>query len=382
MAIEKKRIFVVSPYPVYPVADGCARRIDGISRLLVAKGWEVYLFAPRPQERKTGEALPQGTIHLIPYSRKRKYNYFINLDLSRALKKHIAERPDLIILNFPYLSAVVGPLARKHKIPVHLDAHNVEHQRFKGMGRPFVALLIYLFERYAVKNARSISVTSAIDAGTIRKKFGRKSTVIGNFIDSQRFYPLKKEDKAELKKALGMNFPKIVSYFGSFTNISTKQAYKIIRDEIAPRLLQKDPQIKIAVIGKGLKKGEPPVENMVLVGEVERIEPYIQVSDLVIVPLLSGGGTRFKILEALGCGIPVLSTPKGNEGLDLKPKDGVILSEVEEFPERIVEFFNQESSSSGFRPDLETFVNKYTLSGIATKIDLLKTFGMIRKNST
>jgi len=377
MPVEKKRIFVISPYPVYPVADGAARRIDGISRLLVDKGCEVFLFAPpRAQETEAREVLPDRNIHLVPYARKRKYSYFMNNDLSRLLKKHLIEKPDLMILNFPYLSGVVYPIARKHNIPVHLDAHNIEHQRFKNMGRPLVAMLIYLVERYAVKNAQSVSVTSKIDADTIEKKFGRISTVMENFIDTERFFPIREEDKILLKKSLGMNFPKIASYFGNFANISTKQAYEIICDIIAPRLMRIDPQIKIAVIGKGLKKGDPPVENMVIVGEVDRIEQFIQLSDVVIVPLVSGGGTRYKILEALGCGIPVLSTPKGNEGLDLKPEDGVILSNVDEFPEKIAAFFDSEFRPAKFRPNRENILNKYSLSGIAHKIDFQKTFGL------
>jgi glycosyltransferase involved in cell wall biosynthesis len=376
MTVGKKRIFVISPYPVYPVADGCARRIDGICQLLVAKGFEVYLFAPQVQGSGKRAVLSEGAIHMLPYSRKRKKNYFINFDLFHALKKHVVERPHLIILNFPYLSKIVCPFARKHKIPVHLEAHNVEHQRFKNMGRPLVAMLIYLFERYAVKNVQSVSVTSKIDADTFKKKFGRESTVIENFIDTEIFFPIKKEDKVELKRSLGMNFPKIASYFGNFSNISTKQAYEIIRDEIAPRLMLKDPQIKIAVVGKGLKKGKSPVENMVIVGEVDRIEQYIQVSDVVIVPLVSGGGTRYKILEALGCGIPVLSTPKGNEGLDLKLEDGVILSNIKEFPEKIAEFFNNESSSTRIHPNLKNILSKYSLSGISKRINLQKTFGL------
>jgi glycosyltransferase involved in cell wall biosynthesis len=379
MPVEKKRIFVISPYPVYPVADGCARRIDGISQLLVAEDCEVFLFAPRSLKAETGTGLPDRDIHLIPYRRKRKYNYFLNSDLSRVLKNHIAQRPDLIILNFPYPSRVVYPVARKLKIPIHLDAHNIEHQRFRNMGRSFLAMFIYLFERYAVKNAYTISVTSEVDALTLKTKFGRESTIVENFIDTQRFFPINEEDKTELKKSLHMNHPKIASYFGNFTNISTKQAYELIIDKIAPALLRKDPQIKIAVIGRGLTKGKPPVENMVIVGEVDRIEQYVQVSDIVIVPLVSGGGTRYKILEALGCGIPVLSTPKGNEGLDLKLEDGVILSNVEEFPEKIAAFFSEESSLSRVRPDLENILSKYSLSGIAENTDFLRTFGITGK---
>jgi glycosyltransferase involved in cell wall biosynthesis len=376
MPAEGKRLFVISPYPVYPVADGAGRRIDGMNRLLGGKGFEVFLFAPRPQKSDTRTALPGRVIRWIPYERKRTHHYFVNNDLSRILKKHLAEKPDLIILHFPYLCGVVYPLARKHNIPVHLDAHNVEHQRFRNMGRPFVAALIYLVERHAVKNAKSVSVTSKRDAATLEKKFGRTCAVIENFIDTERFFPLDNNDRDRLRKSLGIDFTKIICYFGNFTNISTKQAYRIISEKIAPRLLLKDPQIKIVIIGRGLKKVESAANNLVIVGEVDRIEPYIQVSDMVIVPLVSGGGTRYKILEALGCGIPVLSTPKGNEGLDLDEEDGVILADVDVFPERIAAFFEGESSPAAFRPNRDKILNKYSLAGISRHLDWQKTFGL------
>lgn len=379
MSIEKKRIFIISPYPVYPVADGASRRIDGISQLLIAKGCEVFLFAPQSDQTETKEALPIGDFHLLHYLRKRKYNYFINIDLYRTLKKHILEGPDLIILNFPYLSRIVCPIARKYKIPVHLDAHNIEHQRFKNMGRPLIAMLIYLFERYAVKNARSVSVTSEIDAHTLKKIFGRESILIENFIDTDRFCPIRKEDKIQLRKSLNMNFPKIVSYVGNFTNISSKQAYKIISNKIAPPLLLKDPQIKIVLIGKGLKKRKSPAKNMVIVGKVDRIEKYIQLSDIVIVPLVSGGGTRYKIIETLGCGIPVISTPKGIEGLNPELKEGVILSKVKEFPEKIIEFFKDESIPERYHTNIRNIVNTYSFSSISKKIDLQQTYGITEK---
>lgn len=378
MSAEKKRIFIISPYPVYPVADGAVRRIDGINQRLIAKDCQVFMFAP--QSHKSDGPCPDDNIQHIHYLRKRKYNYFINIDLSRTLKKHISRKPDLIILHFPYLSRMVFPIARKYKIPVHLDEHNIEHQRFKDMGQPFIAMLIYLFERHAVKKARSISVTSKMDADTIKRKFGRASTVVENFIDTERFYPIKKDEKMKLKKSLGLDFPKIVIYFGNFTNISTKQAYKIIRDKIAPALLGRDPQIKIIIIGKGLKKSEPPVKNMIVIGEVNNIERYIQLSDVAIVPLVSGGGTRFKVIEALGCGVPVISTPKGIESLDLKLEEGVILSTEHEFPDKIIEYFRDEFLSESFPTNLDNVMNKYSCSSVLAKLDLRETFGIMESD--
>jgi len=73
------------------------------------------------------------------------------------------------------------------------------------------------------------------------------------------------------------------------------------------------------------------VGNLKAAGWVEDISELIAASDVVIVPIESGGGTRFKILEALAAGVPVLSTPKGAEGLDLVDGRDIFLAEAGRF---------------------------------------------------
>ena len=58
-------------------------------------------------------------------------------------------------------------------------------------------------------------------------------------------------------------------------------------------------------------------------GYVADAEPYWRQSTVLAVPLLSGGGVRVKILEAMAMGLPVVSTTVGCEGLDVQ--DGVHL---------------------------------------------------------
>ena len=42
-------------------------------------------------------------------------------------------------------------------------------------------------------------------------------------------------------------------------------------------------------------------------------------------PLLAGGGTRLKILEAAACGVPVVSTSVGAEGLSFVNGEEILL---------------------------------------------------------
>jgi polysaccharide biosynthesis protein PslH len=47
----------------------------------------------------------------------------------------------------------------------------------------------------------------------------------------------------------------------------------------------------------------------------------------VVVPILSGGGTRLKILEAAACGQAIVSTRLGAEGLPFRDGDHLLIAD-------------------------------------------------------
>jgi glycosyltransferase involved in cell wall biosynthesis len=53
-------------------------------------------------------------------------------------------------------------------------------------------------------------------------------------------------------------------------------------------------------------------------GWISDLSPEYEAADLFIAPIRGGGGTRIKILEAFIHGVPVVSTSKGAEGLDVE----------------------------------------------------------------
>lgn len=56
-------------------------------------------------------------------------------------------------------------------------------------------------------------------------------------------------------------------------------------------------------------------QQVIVHGFVDDLQTILDQTHLLMVPLLSGGGIRVKIVEAMSAGIPVLSTSKGCEGI-------------------------------------------------------------------
>ncbi len=57
--------------------------------------------------------------------------------------------------------------------------------------------------------------------------------------------------------------------------------------------------------------------NVHITGYVEDVSPFLRSAGVMIVPLRAGGGMRVKILHALACGMPIVTTSLGCEGIAL-----------------------------------------------------------------
>jgi glycosyltransferase involved in cell wall biosynthesis len=129
-------------------------------------------------------------------------------------------------------------------------------------------------------------------------------------------------DPAMVKQQLGLEADEgMVLFFGSLNHGPNAQAVDIILDELAPRLASQADSLKLVIAGLGheayLQARQRPLPPHVLfTGFVDDITALIKSADLIIVPILSGSGTRFKIIESAACGRPIISTTVGAEGLD------------------------------------------------------------------
>ncbi len=102
-------------------------------------------------------------------------------------------------------------------------------------------------------------------------------------------------------------------------------AARFLVDEVAPELRRLVPDVRFRLVGRSTPSLEhlddPP--SVSVVGRVADMADELASTDLVVVPVRFGSGTRLKILEAFAHRIPVVSTTLGAEGLGVE--DGVHL---------------------------------------------------------
>lgn len=133
--------------------------------------------------------------------------------------------------------------------------------------------------------------------------------------------------------------PKQILFCGSLFYQPNTEGLIWFIQEVWPQLASRGLQFKI--IGRGRiapqLKALCEHSHVELIGEVPSTLPYYQESAIAIVPLLSGSGTRLKILEAMALGTPIVSTTLGAEGIDCTPAEISLADTPEAFAAAIID---------------------------------------------
>ena len=81
--------------------------------------------------------------------------------------------------------------------------------------------------------------------------------------------------------------------------------------------------------------------SIIIHGYVEDVRDYLSIAAICICPILTGSGTRLKILEYLASGKAVVSTAKGAEGINITNiKELMIVNQDSEFISSIDELLS------------------------------------------
>jgi len=131
--------------------------------------------------------------------------------------------------------------------------------------------------------------------------------------------------------------PDSLIFSGPFRYFANHEAMVWFLEEVYPLIQAQVPDLSLTITGDHADLPLPPASNVTLTGVVDDIRPLIASSSVSLVPLQAGGGTRLKILEAMALGVPVVSTLKGAEGLEIRSDEHLLIADTPEaFAENVI----------------------------------------------
>jgi glycosyltransferase involved in cell wall biosynthesis len=320
---ERRRIAMIAPYAVFPPDEGGRVRIYNIIKHLAAR-YDVTLLTP-----SLGGAhvdLPVTVHECIPGGRR--HQLFSLRFLRRARRIFRSERPDAIVAEFIWHGLHGALLARLLRSRFVLDSHNVESLRFRSAGAWYWRA-VAAWEWLVMRLAHRVLVVSDEDRASLIALGVRaaKIQVVPNGVDGEKMHP-DESSGAHTRRELGIApETKLLLFFGQLSYAPNREALEILRDRVLPMIERRSRDFQLIIIGKGdtgVLRRRFDHTRVRFLGVVDDLAPYINAADAVIVPVLSGGGSRLKILESIACGTPVVSTSMGAEGIDREICGGLL----------------------------------------------------------
>lgn len=346
---------------MYPPKNGAEVRLWKTAQKLGTLG-SLWVAAPPGEER------PDGDIELIDLTSP-LFNYQPVWDelwtgLFVVSAEHPLRRPlanavvdpvertavsfDVVVCEFPQVTDAATSLAAAHDAKLLLNKHNADYEMLDGYLRE--RSVPSVVRRRLVENFRAFEA-SAIDAADVtvfqseadRNRFdvgpAADTFVIPNGCDYRDINH--GGDPEAAARECGVPGDRFVCVFlGSYDYAPNRRAARLIVDDLAPAL----PGVDFLLLGRS-----PPSvsgDNVYTPGYVEELAGALHLADAALCPLMTGSGTKLKMLDYFAAELPVISTTVGIQGLAVESGRDVL---VRDDPEGFVEGIERLRSAPALR---------------------------------
>ena len=112
---------------------------------------------------------------------------------------------------------------------------------------------------------------------------------------------------------------------GFFEHAPNVEGLIFFHDAVLPQLVARHPSLALHIVGRADEDVRARAPNATFHGFVDDLAEAYDRAHLVIAPILSGGGTQIKVIDALAHGRPLLCSQFAHQGFAADLKDGVHL---------------------------------------------------------
>jgi glycosyltransferase involved in cell wall biosynthesis len=231
----------------------------------------------------------------------------------------LAGRPEdvRVIADGPIAAVALRRLARSR--PVIYNAHNIESAFRSELSseRGLRTHSLRAFERGLLARAEESWMVSEADLAAARELYPQaRLRYVPNVVDVSSIAPVT-PNLAE-RRAI---------FVANFVYEPNRNGLRFLLEDVLPRVWEDLPDAKLLLVGKGLEDqrlDDPRVERA---GFVEDLAEVYGRASCAVVPLLQGGGTPLKFVEALAYGLPVVATRRAGAGLAVTDRVDCLLAD-------------------------------------------------------
>jgi glycosyltransferase involved in cell wall biosynthesis len=339
---------MLAPEPPYPLAGGGALRTASLLHYLANRYAVDLVVFRQPGAADTAGVIPQGLLRNVTSIALPRHGKSFAVRSWRNLGRLARGVPPLIDRFAGFETAVSGALVRRRYavgVIEHswcaaylpqiaaccertvLDLHNIESALHAGCAeveRGGIGLAHRLFQQASLEWERNwlprfSMVLAASEADRHRIARIAPAARVTVYPNTVPLVPLPQVVKEE-----------VVVFSGNLEYHPNYAAVRFFRTAIWPALRERFPSLVWRLVGKApeavaaLVAGDSRIE---LTGPVEDAVHELARARVAVVPLLSGSGTRLKIVEAWAAGLPVVSTTIGAEGLPGRAGEHLLLAD-------------------------------------------------------
>ena len=270
---------------------------------------------------------------------------------------------DIILVESVFMMPYLLQFQHSESTKVVIRAHNVEHliwERYAGSRRA-------LLKRYLLNQSLRLKRFE-------KKMYQKVNGILYMSHDDQKLSEQRLEQKVPSMIApIGMNErqsderspedrPLILGFIGSLDWRPNEEGLMWFFDHIWEAVQEQEFESVLMIAGSNPRQSKVwrRQPKVTFLGEIDDSEEFLSRIDICIVPLLSGSGTRVKILQAFSNGTPVISTSIGAEGLEITNGENIFIADsTEEWINAVSRFVVDHSIRTSMANNAKKYLRKH-----------------------